>query len=273
MSNSKINKAQGLLYSWMSSYKKRSYNLIREACGFLNESLNLGLGDRPVWDLFFPMVFSGVIDHIGKDYYTLTKPVVLAFDNHAYLLNYNARPNSIAGLPIGYSEVDLDEVPEEIVTLRMNTISVLKSFPAVDKVVDSWQTSVLAEDLLNYHDYKNHVGVAEHNSGITRYFSIPDKNYLKEMPSRPENPDAYSIGIYYERALSGLGNGYYNRQSKMLYMRRFAMPMLLYRSLALDGMAIREFPSIKDDFYVFKNISHRVIKELNRILCKSIINE
>lgn len=48
MSNSKINKAQGLLYSWMSSYEKRSYNLIREACGFLNESLNLGLGDRPV---------------------------------------------------------------------------------------------------------------------------------------------------------------------------------------------------------------------------------
>ena len=272
MSNSKTIKAQGLLYSWISSYEKRSYNLIREACGFLNESLTLGLGDHPTWDVFFPLVFSGVIDYVGNDYYSLTKSVALSYDGHAYLLNYEAKPKAIAGLPIGYQEVSLDKIPSDIAVLRMNSVSVLKSFPSVDKVIDSWQTSVLDEDLLRYHS-RNHIGVADHSSGITRYFSIPEKNYLKEMPARPFNPDAYSIGICYERALTGEGNGRYDKASRMLYLKRFAMPTLLYRSLALDGMAVKEFPYVQGDFIVFSNISPRVEKELNRILCKSISHE
>lgn len=272
MSSSKTITAQGLLYSWMSSYEKRSYNLIREACGFLNESLKLGLGDRPIWDVFFPLVFSGVIDHVGNDYYSLTKPAALVFDGHAYLLNHEAKPNSVAGLPIGYREVSRGKIPDDITALRMNSLSVLKSFPSVDKVIDSWQTSVLDEDLLQYHN-RNRIGVADHSSGITRYFSIREKNYLKEMPARPFNPDAYSIGICYERSLTGEGNGRYDRQSRTLYLKRFAMPALLYRSLALDGMAAKEFPFAQGDCFVFRNISPRVVKELNRILCKSISHE
>ena len=93
------------------------------------------------------------------------------------------------------------------------------------------------------------------------------------MPPRRLNPDAYSIGISYERALNGWGNGRYNRATKELTLRRFAFPVLLYRCLAIDGMSIQSFPTSSEENYIFKNISPAVAKEINRILCKSIIYE
>ena len=273
MSKEGIIQAQKLLYVWISCYEKRSYTQIKDACAFLNVSHNLGLGERPVWDLFYPMLFSGVIDHIGKDYYSLTKPIALVFENHAYLLNCGGLGQSSNRLPVGYTEVSIDAIPEGVSILQMNTISALKSFPAINSVIDTWETSILDEEQLTYHDFKNRIGVAEYTNGHTRYFSIPEKNYLKEMPPRRLNPDAYSIGISYERALNGWGNGSYSRATKELTLRRFAFPVLLYRCLAIDGMSIKSFPTSTEDNYIFKNISPFVAKEINRILCKSIIYE
>jgi len=273
MSKERIIQAQKLLYVWISRYEKRSYSQIKEACDFLNASHGLGLGEKPIWDLFYPMMFSGVIDHIGKDYYSLTKPVALAFDDHAYLLNCVGQGRSSKKLPVGYTEINPEAIPEGVSIIQMNTISVLKSFPAVNAVVDTWETSVLDEDLLTYHDFKNRVGVADYTNGHTRFFSIPGKNYLKEMPARRINPDAYSIGISYERVLNGCGNGRYNRATKELTLHRFAFPVLLYRCLSIDGMSVRSFPSSVGDYYIFKNISSVTAKEVSRILCKSIVYE
>lgn len=273
MSKSSIVQAQKLLYIWISSYEKRSYTQIKEACAFLNNAHDLRLGEKPVWELFYPMVFSGVIDHIGKDYYTLTKPVALAFEEQAFLLNCESIGHSSNKYPVGYTEVNLNDVPEGIPILRMNSISVLKSFPSVDSVINSWETSVLDDEQLTYHDFKRHIGVAEYTNGHTRYFSIPEKNYLKEMPARRLNPDAYSIGISYERALNGVGNGSYNKAKKELSLRRFAFPVLLYRALSIDGLSVKLFPTTDGEHYIFKNISSSVAKEINRILCKSIVYE
>lgn len=273
MSKEGIIQAQKLLYVWISRYEKRSYSQIKEACDFLNVSYGLGLGEKPIWDLFYPMMFSGVIDHIGKDYYALTKPVALAFEGHAYLLNCVGQGPSSKKLPVGYTEINPEAIPEGVSIIQMNTISVLKSFPAVNAVVDTWETSVMDEELLAYHDFKNRIGVADYTNGHIRFFSIPGKNYLKEMPARRINPDAYSIGISYERALNGCGNGSYNRATKELTLNRFAFPVLLYRCLSIDGMSVRTFPSSTGDYYIFKNISPVTAKEVNRILCKSIIYE
>lgn len=273
MSKSNTIQAQKLLYIWISSYEKRSYTQIKEACAFMNDAYDMRLEEKPVWELFYPMVFSGVIDHIGEDYYALTKPIALAFEEHAFLLNCEGIGHSGNEYPIGYTEVNLNDVPEGIPSLRMNSISVLKSFPSVDSVIDSWETSVLDEEQLTYHDFRSHTGVAEYTNGHTRYFSIPEKNYLKEMPARRLNPDAYSIGISYERALNGLGNGRYNKATKELSIRRFAFPVLLYRALSIDGMSVKLFPTTDGEHYIFKNISSSVAKEINRILCKSIVYE
>ena len=273
MSKENTIQAQKLLYIWISCFEKRSYTQIKEACKFLNVSHNLGLGEKPIWDLFYPMMYSGVVDHIGKDYYSLTKPVALTFKDHAYLLNCTGQGYSSNRLPVGYTEISPDAIPEGVTILEMNTISVLKSFPTINAVIDTWETSVLDEDQLSYHDFKNRIGVAEYINGHTRYFSIPGKNYLKEMPSRRINPDAYSIGMSYERALNGWGNGSYNRATKELALQRFAFPVLLYRCLSIDGMSVKSFPSTSGDYYIFKNISNATAKEVNRILCKSISYE
>ena len=273
MSKAGIIKAQKLLYTWIGCYEKRSYTQIKEACAFLNSSYDLGLGDRPVWELFYPMLYSGVIDHVGKEYYSLTSPVALAFETHAYLLNCGEKGHSSSRIPIGYTEVASDAIPEGVPVLRMNTLSVLKSFPAVDDVVDTWQTSVLDEEQLTYHDTKARIGVAEYTNGHTLYFSVPGKNYLKEMPSRALNPDAFNIGTSFERVLNGRGNGRYDREKKELRVRRFAFPLLLYRSLSIDGMSVKAFPESSGEDFVFKNVSPATVKEVNRILCKSIAYE
>lgn len=271
MNKNAIHKAQYLLYCWMSRFEKRSYSQIKEACDTLNESGELDLGERPIYDLFSPLLHSGVIDHIGKDYFALTKPVVLDFESHAYLLNGPNYVFSDTNLPIGWQLVTNGIFPNGVDVVRLNSLSVLKSFPAIDKVVVSWHSSLQDESELSYHDYQNKVGVAEHKQdGLTRYFSIPQRHCLKEIPPRSINPDAFHIGICLERVLNGQGNGSYEKTSHILRVPDFAFPTMLYRALALDGMAKLSLPYIQDDNIVFEHLASPVIKELNRILCKSI---
>lgn len=270
MSKEAIHKARYLLYCWMSSFEKRSYSLIKEACDSLNASCELDLGEHPTYDLFYPLLNSGVIDHIGKDCYALTKPIVIDFESHAYILNGPNYVFSQTNLPIGWQLVSNGVFPEGIDIIHLNTLSVLKSFPSIDKVVDTWDSSLQDESELSYHDFQNKVGVAElKKEGHTRYFSNPQKQ-LKEIPSHSLNPDAYQIGICLERKLNGQGNGFYDRNRHILKVPKFAFPVMLYRALALDGMAKMSLPCVQGDYIVFEYLSFPVIKELNRILCKSI---
>lgn len=273
MSSSSIIRAQGLLYSWISSYEKRSYALIRNACTELTSLMNLDLGKYPIRELFYPLLYSGVVDHIGNDYYSLTKPVAISFDGFSYLINCISVPNTGEKLPIGYSETLSISIPDNLDVLHMNSISILKSFPKISSVVESWPSSILDDEKLVYHDSMKKIGVADYDNGQTRFFSIPSKNFLKEIPPRFLNPDSYHIGICYERSINNKGNGFYIKHSKELFIKKFGMPILLYRALSIDGMAVKLFPSVVDDYYKFNNISPAVVKEVNRILCKSITYE
>ena len=84
---------QNLFYVWMSKFEKRSLENIKVHCDFLNESYGLNL-PYPNWSIFWPLVFNGLIDHIGKGYYALTAPVInklqaeqrqIQATNHRYL--------------------------------------------------------------------------------------------------------------------------------------------------------------------------------------------
>ena len=57
---------------------------------------------------------------------------------------------------------------------------------------------------------------------------------------------------------------------KQLRVQSFAFPFVLYRALMLDGLAVQMFPNEEKGSFLFENISPSVVKELNRILCKSI---
>ena len=255
----------------MSNDEKRRYAQIKEKCDFLSESMNLNLGSRPIGSIFYPLLYSGVVDHVGRDYYSLTPPMAIEFDTHTYLLNSLTSAKNSYNLPVGWQLVAREQRPSSIQAIRMNSISVLKSFPSIDKVVDSWNSSLQDIEVLTFHDFRNKIGVAEYlKEGNVRYFVIPNKRYQKEIPSRAANPDAYNIAICYQRALNGRGNGVYDKNTKRLIAERFAFPIMLYRALSLDGMSEMQYPSVQDAYFTFENISKDVAKEVNRILCKSI---
>lgn len=271
MNNNASYKAQELLYNWISNFEKRSYSQIKEACNFLNMSLNLNLGEHPVALLLYPLLYTGVIDHVGRDYYALTQPVTIDFGSHIYAINSLTAPKTGENMPVGWSLLGKEQVPEQVAMLKMNTLSVLKSFPRIDNVIETWDASLQDITELSYHDFKHQVGVAEYRSeGRAQFFSIPDKSVLKEIPPREKNPDAYRIAICYERALTGQPNGVYNKKMKQLRVQSFAFPFVLYRALMLDGLAVQMFPNEEKGSFLFENISPSVVKELNRILCKSI---
>lgn len=271
MIDSGIYKAQYLLYCWMSNFERRRYSQIKEICVFLNDSMKLNLGERPVGIIFYPMLYSGVVDHVGKGYYALTKPLAIEFDNHVFLLNKLEDNAPDPKFPVGWHMVLKEDAPKQTETVRLNTMSALKSFPSIDKVVDSWDSSLQDVNELSYHDYHNKVGVAEYKKdGFVRFFSIPNKMYLKEIPSGEINPDAYRIAICYERVLAGQRNGVYFKKTKLLAVNSFAFPIMLYRALSLEGMAVKRTPFLQDNYIIFTNINMSVAKETNRILCKSI---
>lgn len=274
MSDDGLYKAQYLLYCWISNFEKRKYAQIKEVCGHLNDAMNLDLGEYPWVGIFYPLLYSGVVDHVGKGYYALTSPLVIEYGNHLLLINKPGATKHDPKLPVGWRLAKKEDVDEQDEVIRLNTSSVLKSFPSIDKVVDSWNSSLQDVSELSYHDYRNKIGVAEYKKdGFIRFFSIPEKMYLKEMPAGETNPDAYRIGICLERALNGQGNGAYFNKTQQLVVNKFAFPIMLYRALALDGMEERRPPYIQDDYIVFWNISKSVAKEVNRILCKSIAYE
>lgn len=272
MSDNGLYKAQYLLYCWISNFEKRQYAQIKDVCGYLNDAMNLNLGEYPWVNIFYPLLYTGVIDHVGNGYYALTSPLTIDFGNHQLLINIPETNKLDQNLPVGWRLVEKNDIAESAESIRLNTYSVLKSFPSIDKVVDSWDSSLQDVNELTYHDYHNKIGVAEYKKdGFVRYFSIPEKMYLKEMPSGKCNPDAYQIGICLERALNGQGNGFYSKKEKRLVVNKFAFPIMLYRALLLDGVAVKRTPSIQNDYIVFWNISMSVAKETNRILCKSIV--
>ena len=138
MNNNASYKAQELLYNWMSNFEKRSYSQIKEACNFLNMSLNLNLGEHPVAHLLFPLVYTGVIDHVGQDYYALSQPVMIDFGSYIYSINSMTGLGSGENVPVGWALLIKEQVPEQVTMLKLNSLSVLKSFPRIDYVIETW---------------------------------------------------------------------------------------------------------------------------------------
>ena len=270
--NESIYKAQLLLYKWLTHFERKSYNSIKDTCEYLNKTEHLDIQGNPIWKLFFPLVLNGVIDYAGKDYYSVTDPLVLNFKNHSYLIN-GGSSNADVNLPIGYQLLQNDHYPQITNRIRMSSLAVLKSFPSINSIIEGWNDSIQDETILEYHNSKTRIGIAEINNGTSRYFSIPKECLLKEIPSRSINPDAYNIGIYYERVANNRINGKYNRAACELKLYSHGIPFVLYRALMIDGLEKQLFPKKEKEVYVFYNISKVIVKELNRILCNSISYE
>lgn len=273
MSSKERDELQKLLYVWLSKIGRRSLDSIKASCDYLVECHRV-TSSNPIWDIFWPLVFSGVVDHTGKGYYAQTEPLILKYAKHYYYINNIPEVGDFTEVSAGVYLSDTLTNDYDIKEISVDPKSILKTFPSVDKVVDNFTKSLQDERELKYRDWKNRVGVAElEGEGLKRFFSNPQKAYMRELPDRTIHPDAYAIAYCYGRALSGEGNGMYYSSQKKLVTPEFAIPYTLYRVLQLETMSSKRLPEREGKNYIFNGVSAPVVKELNRILCNSISYE
>lgn len=267
--NDKITKAQQLLYVWISHFDKRSLESIRQNCDYLNNIYRLQLSN-PIWGIFWPLVFNGVIDHVGNGYYTLSDSIVLDYSTHSYYINAKPSKDKSEQVLVGI-ELAGPVTETDYKVMHPAPLAILKTYPNIKDVVDEFPKTLQDESNLKYSYTRTRRGLAElEQEGLTRYFSLPETLYIRELPSRNINPEAYALAYCLTRVVNDEYNGTYNQNSKILKMPNFAMPFMLYRVLLMECMAFKNLPRRVDNDYVFENISVEIIKQLNRILCNSI---
>lgn len=260
---------QELLYVWISNFDKRSLESIKQNCDYLNEIYHLELRN-PIWGIFWPLVFNGVIDHVGNGFYALSEPIVLDYGTHFYYINVLPQKVKSKHISIGIS---LSETFEDVgcKTMRPSAIAILKSYPCIKDVVDSFPLSLEDESNLKYVNWKFKRGLAElDKDGLICFFSLPEQLYLRQLPSRTVNPEAYALSYCLTRVVNNELNGKYDQSIHQLTMPAFAMPFMVYRVLLLECMVSKQLPRKQASDYVFKNIPTEIVNQLNRIFCNSI---
>ena len=272
MNKDRIERVQQLLYVWISNFDKRSLESIKQNCDYLNEIYHLEL-QNPIWGIFWPLVFNGVIDHVGNGYYALSEPIVLDYGTHFYYINVFPEEVKSKHVSVG---ITFSETYEDVKckTMRPSAVAIFKSYPCIKDVVDTFPKSLEEESNLKYVNWKSKRGLAElEREGLTRYFSLPEKLYLRQLPSRAINPEAYALSYCLTKVVSNEANGKYNSSTLQLTMPAFAMPFMVYRVLLLECMASKQLPRKTGSEYIFENISSETVKQLNRIFCNSILYE
>lgn len=266
----KTYEARKILYVWLSKMGRRHLNSIKAQCDFLSESQSLSLGN-PIWEIFWPMVYSGVIDHTGKGYYAITEPLIIDFSTHYYYINCIPKDIRFEEVAVGVYLSDKKSNSLDVRDIKVSPCDILKHYPSVKMMVDNFPVSIQDVEELKFYNWKNKKGFAElEKDGLKRFFMIPEERYKREVPDRTINPDAFAIAHNYSRVVNNEDNGVYIKNGKRLMMPNFAMSIMLYRVLQLETMASRSLPYKKDNNYVFDSVSLKVVRELDRILCKSI---
>lgn len=271
--NSDLFHAQKLLYEWLCHSGKRSYETIRKNCLYLDEAYSLGYDSSSIWRLFNPLMKTGVVDYVGRNYYAACPKISLARGER--VLYSNPEEHNIiedetpfVGLYIlKRSEAFPDAKP-------FDALSVLRTLPSVDRIVDSFPKSIQDLKGAQFYSIKSDRGITkELNDGFVRYFSIPEKVYEREVPSRVSNPDAFNLALCYSSAVNEEHTGRYCVESHTLRVNNFGFPIILFRVLLVESMLNGFIPTVSDSTASFEGISARVTRELNRILCKTIVNE
>ncbi len=273
MNNKKYNsfaQAQELLYVWLSRFEKRSLSVISSGCNTLNDTMDLR-SPNPMWSIFWPLVFNGVVDHIGNGYYALTDPLILDFESHYCYINCSPKFKAKKTGAIGIVFCEHKEEVNSAKVIAVDATAIMMNYPTVSDIVDGFPNTLQDNDNLVFYNWKTNRGIAKlEQEGLTRYFSMPEKSYIREIPSRTINPDAFSIAYCYSRAINEEGNGIYRTRERQLVLPSFALPIMIYRALLLESLKNKTLPEKSEDSYIFKEIPPSLVKELNRVLCKSV---
>ena len=159
MFNVDIHKAQQILYAWLSNFDKRSYETIRLNCESISKSLGLNLEGRVHWYIFYPLLLSGTVEYAGKDYYALSSSSIIHTGEYTIYVNpsseiTNAIQTKIPGLYISKK----DSTIEAIV---FDPVSVLKTFPDLESVVNNFHNVVVDLSDAEYYMHRQKKGLTK----------------------------------------------------------------------------------------------------------------
>ena len=268
-----IFKLQQLLYQYIDSFEYRSLGSIYDACNNLTPHKEDESDTKAAWLLFYPLLYSGVVDFIGKNKYAITEPLIL-FNNKNYFY-INCRPSfDCFSTPfVGIVSSDCYDDKLEMSPKTMDAMQILKNIPSIKTIVESY-SNIYTEDKFDLYDFSWKKSLATINGGFARYLYIPEPRIIKRVPNRETNPESsFRIPYCYSRVLNNEVNGVYNSSAKTLKMKRFAMPIMIYRVLLLNSLNNNQFPINEGEFFVFDNVTKKVASEINRIFNNSISYE
>lgn len=269
MFNTKLHKAQQILYAWLSNFEKRSYETIRLGCESISESLGLNLEGKAHWHIFYPLLLSGTLEYAGKDSYAISSCTAVHTGDFTVFIN----PTQFSGnsIPTKIPGIYISKRDSSINTIEFNPESVLQIIPDIESVVNNFPRVAVDLSDAEYYMHRQKKGLAKrYKDGIIRYFHIPETVFIREVPSKRQNPDAFNIAYTYSKAICSQNTGEYLKDKNILRVSQFGFPIMLYRALLLETLAGGTLPVEDNGEYIFQNISPKTVKELNRILCNTI---
>ncbi len=268
-----MHNAQQLLYSWFAMCGNIRYERIKEKCDYLNIQLSLCL-DKPISHIFYPLLYSGVVDfsHIGK--YRITPPCTIINQqrNRSVISNplhtESLSKTSFVGIYVRDGRVD--EIQTEQ-SYRFSAKKILSNYPSVDKCVkSSMETYGINFSELSFTGNKSKGLAVRNGNGLLSYFADLSNRKCYTLTHPSENPDSINIATYYDRVINCISNGLYKQKKQILLLKRSGFPIMVYRVLLLETLLSGSEPSSCEKYFEFQNISKDIIKELNRIFCNTI---
>lgn len=253
-----MERAQKLLYQWLTERGRVRYERIKDICEYLNILCDLGL-QKPINNIFYPLLYSGIVEFIGDSRYHITPTCAISNNKKTIIVNplllEALERTSYIGLYRGECECTN--------SYQFNLNSILAAFPTIEQYIHSlqstfsWRTS----------DFTNNIGVVQKiDDSFNQYFIEGKKCY--SIPHQFVNPDAINIAYCYERVKNG--NGVYDARTKTLRLKKFRIPIMIYRVLLVETLLNDSEVFIENDYYVFNHIDRKAYVELSRIFCKSI---
>ncbi len=263
---SSIEIAQNLMLKWISIKGDVSYQIISDRCEYLSKRHGLDSYTKPISQIFYPLLYSGVIDIMSNGRYAVTPNRVIAKSKSEIQVVSN--PTSQEGLtPTSFVGVYTSANSSLSTTYKLSITALLSQFPTIAEVVTG------CEDVVgyNFESCQKECGIIEGGENGLKHYFVDKKNYLCYiLDSTTSNPDMLNIATYYERAENNESNGTYTAQKEVLRLKRRGLPILIFRLLLLDLILNGCEPYIEDECYVFLNVNIKIIKALNRIFCNSI---
>ena len=273
----KIRKCQELLLLWIVVKEKVSYQAISKRCDYLNYQYDLGIKKHPIRRLLFPLFLRGNIEYCDRNYFKATEPILIT-NKSRYVFTNICDSKELSNIPMIFKSIEKPKYKfsKEYV---FNAITILKHFPSIDKVMNTFsQMSLVDVTSLIYEQKSKEYGIAKKDAPFSNWYFVYPKfsgkaGKVVSVPDWNINPDSLNIAHCYSRTFEKQENGRYILDFKTLKVHYFRFPIMLYRVLMIESLLNDSDPYYSDGYYVFPNIEWKIVKELNRILCNSISYE